>query len=97
MFAVDASRLPRLDNQLVVRPRRRRVQLKGRFRPPAAPRGHSGARQGDNVADDGHELLVVLGTSLSEPVLPGLLMKLEPLGCKRGVVGLVLPPAARIA
>ena len=31
----------------------------------------SGARQGDNVADDGHELLVVVGTSFSEPVLPG--------------------------
>ena len=37
------------------------------------------------------ELLVVLGTSSSEPVLPRLLMKLERLGCKRGVVGLVLP------
>ena len=37
------------------------------------------------------ELLVVLGTSSSEPVLPRLLMKLKRLGCKRGVVGLVLP------
>jgi len=37
------------------------------------------------------ELLVVLGTSSSEPVLPRLLVKLERLGCKRGVVGLVLP------
>jgi aerobic C4-dicarboxylate transport protein len=37
------------------------------------------------------ELLVVLGTSSSEPVLPRLLTKLERLGCKRGVVGLVLP------
>jgi Na+/H+-dicarboxylate symporter len=37
------------------------------------------------------ELLIVLGTSSSEPVLPRLLMKLERLGCKRGVVGLVLP------
>jgi Na+/H+-dicarboxylate symporter len=34
---------------------------------------------------------VVLGTSSSEPVLPRLLMKLERLGCKKGVVGLVLP------
>ena len=34
---------------------------------------------------------MVLGTSSSEPVLPRLLMKLERLGCKRGVVGLVLP------
>jgi len=33
----------------------------------------------------------VLGTSSSEPVLPRLLMKLERLGCKKGVVGLVLP------
>jgi aerobic C4-dicarboxylate transport protein len=37
------------------------------------------------------ELLVVLGTSSSEAVLPRLLTKLERLGCKRGVVGLVLP------
>ena len=37
------------------------------------------------------ELLVVLGTSSSEPVLPRLLQKLERLGCNRGVVGLVLP------
>jgi Na+/H+-dicarboxylate symporter len=37
------------------------------------------------------ELLVVLGTSSTEPVLPRLLYKLERLGCKRGVVGLVLP------
>jgi Na+/H+-dicarboxylate symporter len=37
------------------------------------------------------ELLVVLGTSSSEPVLPRLLLKLERLGCRKGVVGLVLP------
>ena len=37
------------------------------------------------------ELLIVLGTSSSEPVLPRLLVKLERLGCKKGVVGLVLP------
>jgi Na+/H+-dicarboxylate symporter len=37
------------------------------------------------------ELLIVLGTSSSEPVLPRLLMKLERLGCRRGVSGLVLP------
>ena len=37
------------------------------------------------------ELLIVLGTSSTEPVLPRLLYKLERLGCKRGVVGLVLP------
>jgi aerobic C4-dicarboxylate transport protein len=37
------------------------------------------------------ELLIVLGTSSSEPVLPRVLQKLETLGCKRGVAGLVLP------
>jgi Na+/H+-dicarboxylate symporter len=37
------------------------------------------------------ELLVVLGTSSSEPVLPRLLMKFERLGCRKGIVGLVLP------
>jgi aerobic C4-dicarboxylate transport protein len=37
------------------------------------------------------ELLIVLGTSSAEPVLPRLLLKLEKLGCKKGVVGLVLP------
>jgi Na+/H+-dicarboxylate symporter len=37
------------------------------------------------------ELLVVLGTSSTEPVLPRMLMKLEKLGCKKGVSGLVLP------
>jgi Na+/H+-dicarboxylate symporter len=37
------------------------------------------------------ELLIVLGTSSTEPVLPRVLVKLEKLGCKKGVVGLVLP------
>lgn len=37
------------------------------------------------------EFLVVLGTSSTEPVLPRMLQKLEGLGCKKGVVGLVLP------
>jgi Na+/H+-dicarboxylate symporter len=37
------------------------------------------------------ELVVVLGTSSTEPVLPRMLMKLEQLGCKKGVSGLVLP------
>ncbi|MEA2950092.1 MAG: aerobic C4-dicarboxylate transport protein [Alphaproteobacteria bacterium] len=37
------------------------------------------------------ELLIVLGTSSSEPVLPRILQKLETLGCKKGVAGLVLP------
>jgi aerobic C4-dicarboxylate transport protein len=37
------------------------------------------------------EILIVLGTSSTEPALPRLLVKLERLGCKKGVVGLVLP------
>ena len=37
------------------------------------------------------EFLVVLGTSSTEPVMPRMLEKLEALGCKKGVVGLVLP------
>jgi aerobic C4-dicarboxylate transport protein len=37
------------------------------------------------------ELLIVLGTSSTEPVLPRVIQKLETLGCKKGVVGLVLP------
>ncbi|CAB3966961.1 sodium:dicarboxylate symporter [Burkholderia cenocepacia] len=37
------------------------------------------------------ELLIVLATSSSEPVLPRLIVKLESLGCDKGIVGLVLP------
>lgn len=37
------------------------------------------------------ELLIVLGTSSSETVLPRLLDKLERLGCARQVVGMVVP------
>lgn len=37
------------------------------------------------------ELLIVLGTSSSEPALPSALRKLEQLGCRKGVSGLVLP------
>ncbi len=37
------------------------------------------------------ELLIVLGTSSSESVLPRMLVKLENLGCAKPVVGLVLP------
>lgn len=37
------------------------------------------------------ELLLVLGTSSSETALPGMLSKLEKLGCKRSTVGLVIP------
>lgn len=37
------------------------------------------------------ELLIVLGTSSSESVLPRMLNKMETLGCKKSVVGLVIP------
>ena len=37
------------------------------------------------------ELLIVLGTSSSESVLPRLIDKLEQFGCSRAVVGLVVP------
>src|SRR6218665_316205 len=37
------------------------------------------------------ELLLVLGTSSSEPAMPGLMNKLEKAGCSSEVVGLVVP------
>jgi aerobic C4-dicarboxylate transport protein len=37
------------------------------------------------------ELLIVLGTSSSEPALPNLMNKLERMGCSKSVVGLVVP------
>ena len=37
------------------------------------------------------ELLIVLGTSSSETVLPRMMAKLEDLGCQKSVVGLVIP------
>ena len=37
------------------------------------------------------ELLIVLGTSSSESVLPRMINKMENLGCKESVVGLVIP------
>ncbi len=37
------------------------------------------------------ELLIVLGTSSSEAALPGLLRKMEYLGCSKAVTGLVIP------
>jgi aerobic C4-dicarboxylate transport protein len=37
------------------------------------------------------ELLIVLGTSSSESVLPRMISKLEALGCEESVVGLVIP------
>jgi len=37
------------------------------------------------------ELVIVLGTSSSESVLPRMMVKLEQLGCSKSVVGLVIP------
>jgi len=37
------------------------------------------------------ELFLVLGTSSSETALPGLMLKMEKLGCSRSIVGLVVP------
>ena len=37
------------------------------------------------------ELLIGLGTSASEPVLPRLMIKMEALGCSRVITGLVIP------
>ena len=37
------------------------------------------------------EILIVLGTSSSESALPGIMEKLERLGCSKPVVGLVIP------
>ena len=39
----------------------------------------------------GEDILIVLGTSSSESVLPRLMTKMERLGCSRSVVGLVVP------
>ncbi|MFZ5972149.1 MAG: C4-dicarboxylate transporter DctA [Bacteroidota bacterium] len=38
-----------------------------------------------------NEILIVLGTSSSESVLPTIMQKLEAAGCKKSVVGLVIP------
>src|SRR5437762_11588723 len=37
------------------------------------------------------EILIVLGTSSSETVLPRMMLKLQNLGCSKPVVGLVIP------
>lgn len=38
-----------------------------------------------------NEILIVLGTSSSESVLPNIMRKLEEAGCRKNVVGLVIP------
>ena len=38
-----------------------------------------------------HELLLVLGTSSSETALPGMIDKMQRLGCSKSTVGLVIP------
>lgn len=45
----------------------------------------------DLIKDLKAELLIVLGTSSSEPALPSLMDKLERMGCSKSVVGLVVP------
>jgi len=37
------------------------------------------------------ELFIVLGTSSSETVLPRMMLKMEAVGCRKSVVGLVIP------
>jgi aerobic C4-dicarboxylate transport protein len=37
------------------------------------------------------EILIVVGTSSSEPVLPSMMVKMEQFGCAKSVVGLVIP------
>lgn len=37
------------------------------------------------------ELMIVVGTSSSEPALPGIMVKLENLGCSKTITGLVVP------
>ncbi|MEP6778685.1 MAG: dicarboxylate/amino acid:cation symporter [Gemmatimonadaceae bacterium] len=37
------------------------------------------------------EIFIVIGTSSSEPALPGMLAKLETYGCAKSIVGLVIP------
>jgi aerobic C4-dicarboxylate transport protein len=37
------------------------------------------------------ELMIVLGTSSSEPALPGIMIKMENLGCSKTITGLVIP------
>jgi Na+/H+-dicarboxylate symporter len=39
------------------------------------------------------ELWITLGAASNEPAMPGMLMKMEKLGCDRGVVGLTIPAA----
>jgi Na+/H+-dicarboxylate symporter len=39
------------------------------------------------------ELWITLGAASNEPAMPGMLMKMERLGCDRGVVGLMIPAA----
>jgi aerobic C4-dicarboxylate transport protein len=43
------------------------------------------------LANIKEELLIVFGTSSSEPAMPSLMNKLEKMGCSKSVVGLVVP------
>lgn len=46
---------------------------------------------GDLIKHIKEELLIVFGTSSSEPAMPSLMNKLEHIGCSKSVVGLVVP------
>jgi aerobic C4-dicarboxylate transport protein len=52
---------------------------------------HSGFSIFRFIAYIKEELLLVLGTSSSETALPGMVKKMERLGCSRSTVGLVIP------
>ncbi len=51
----------------------------------------AGFRLGKIISYIREELLLVLGTSSSESALPGLMEKMERVGCARPVVGIVVP------
>jgi aerobic C4-dicarboxylate transport protein len=50
-----------------------------------------GLRIGTFLSFIKEEILIVLGTSSSETAMPGLMQKLEKMGCAKPVVGLVVP------
>ena len=52
---------------------------------------HYGFRIGQFLSIIKEEILIVLGTSSSETAMPGLMQKLEQMGCAKPVVGLVVP------
>ena len=47
------------------------------------------------IAHIKEELLLVLGTSSSETALPGMIPKMEALGCAKSTVGVIIPTGYR--